>query len=92
MIEDLHNHAIAWSRYVGPSPSARHDKDTPVWIKIGRLELMVDAIHRPIVMELRNSYGEEDDDLIDYVVSLIQRLYATDWIARALPTAGNSFH
>ena len=90
LINDLSRHAKSWEDYVGGAPSSRQDRGTPVWRKIGRIELMTNSIHKPMVMELRNSFARKHNNLVENIVSIIQWSYARDFVARAIPVAGNT--
>ena len=51
---------------------------------------MTNSIHKPMVMELRNSFARKHNNLVENIVSIIQWSYARDFVARAIPVAGNT--
>ena len=90
LVDDLHNHAYAWKSFVGGNPGQRMDSNTEIWRKLGRIELATTAIHRPLIMEARNCFGESYNDLVSYIVSILQWSYAIDIISKGVPVAGNT--
>ena len=88
LIDDLFHHAIHGSEFVGGKPSQRKDSRTKIWRKIGRIELVTKAVHRPLIMESRNSFREYNDDLVEYIVDILQWSYAIDIISKGVTIGG----
>ena len=90
LVDDLYHHALSWNHYVGGSAGKRVDSNTEIWRKLGRIELVTTAVHRPLIMESRNCFQQTYNELVSYIVSILQWSYAIDIISKGVPVKGNT--
>ncbi len=90
LVNDLYFHALTWNNFIGGTPAERVDNNTAIWRKLGRIELVTKSVHRPLVMETRNSFAQSHNKLVDYIVSILQWSYAIDIMSNGVPIRGST--